>query len=421
MFKKSFILPVLVAQLVSACSGARHAPPTDEVQKFVSGKPAALQPYFSRLYVEGENNAVLNFERLGLAAMEQGQYAIAENAFDEAIERINTVYADEENAKRAKSLWSAEKVKDFKGEPYERAMAFYYRGLLYLRAGDYENARASFLEAQFQDTQSEKEEFAGDFAMMDLLAGFSSRCAQDTTRDDELTKAALSRDPALGPIAGSDRRFLAIVETGSGPRKEAKGKHSEQMVVTDTGSSGGTMAVSAGERELGPTVHAADVYYQASTRGGRPVQAILDGKAQFKDATDGIGDVAISTSSIATQLGNSAGTMAGSYVGLGMLAFGLASKIASAATTPDADVRYWETLPRDVYAVAAAKTPDETLAAKGSAGETTFSMRADGPTCGIAWARVGTSGPTGAGNTQTADAGSGTRDAAFRQGLATVF
>ena len=29
-----------------------------------------------------------------------------------------------------------------KGEPYERAMVYYYRGLIFLRNGDYENARA---------------------------------------------------------------------------------------------------------------------------------------------------------------------------------------------------------------------------------------------------------------------------------------
>lgn len=421
MINKSILAFVVIAQLLSACSGARHTPQGDEVQKFVSGKPAGLQPYFSRLYVEGENNAVLNFERLGLAAMEQGQYAIAEESFDEAIKRINTVYADDPNAKRAKSLWSAEKVKDFKGEPYERSMAFYYRGLLYLRAGDYENARASFLEAQFQDTQSEKEEFAGDFAMMDLLAGFSSRCAQDASRDAELTKAAVSRDPALAPLADEQHRFLAIVETGAAPRKEAKGKHREQMVVTDAGA-GGEVQLRAGERDLGPTVHAADVYYQASTRGGRPVQSILDGKAQFKDTTDGIGDAALASSSIATQIGNSAGSLAGSYVGLGMLAVGLASKIVSASTTPDADTRYWETLPRDVYAVTMASSPADTIAVKGSGSDAALSMHAEGAACSIAWGRVGTSSSPAAGaGTQTADAGSGERDAAFRQGLTTVF
>jgi len=417
MIKKSILSFVVLAQTLSACSGARHAPPTDEIQKFVSSKPAALQAHFSRLYVEGENSAVLNFERLGLAAMEQGEYAIAENAFDEAIKRINTVYADDENAKRAKSLWSAEKVKDFKGEPYERSMAFYYRGLLYLRAADYENARASFLEAQFQDTQSEKEEFAGDFAMMDLLAGFSSRCAEDSTRDAELTKAAVSRDGTLAPLAESNHRFLAIVETGAAPRKEAKGKHSEQMVVTDPGPSG-ALVLRSGERELGPTVLAGDVYYQASTRGGRPVQAILDGKAQFKDATDDIGDVALTTSSIASQLGSSAGSLAGSYVGLGMMAFGLASKIASAATTPDADVRYWETLPRDVYAVALPSVPADKIVAGTSGSETALTMRSDGTACSIAWGRAGTAAPAAAGGgAQTADA----RDAGFRQGLSTTF
>jgi tetratricopeptide (TPR) repeat protein len=418
MMRKSFVSLVIALQLLSACSAARKAPSNDELQKFVAGKPAALQPYFSRLYVEGENNAVLNFQRLGLAAMEQGEYPVAEEAFDEAIARINTVYADDENAKRAKSLWSAEKVKDFKGEPYERAMAFYYRGLLYLRASDYENARASFLQAQFQDTQSEKEEFAGDFALMDLLAGFSSRCADDATRDAELTKAAVSRDPSLAPLAEADHRSLAIVETGSGPRKQAEGKHGEKMVVVDAGSSVAPDVRGGGE-DVGSPVHAADVYYQASTRGGRPVQAILDGKAEFKDTTDTVGDAALATANVATQMANYGGSLAGSYVGLGMLAVGIVSKIASAATAPDADVRYWETLPRDVYAVSSAKALPSDLSASAAGSEAALTMRAESPTCSIAWGRVGTSGASA--GTQTAAAGSSARDEAFRQGLSTIF
>ncbi|MEC8183119.1 MAG: hypothetical protein VX123_13805 [Pseudomonadota bacterium] len=44
----------------------------------------------------------------------------------------------------ARSNFAREDVKDFKGEPFERAMVFYYLGLSYLALGDFENARASF-------------------------------------------------------------------------------------------------------------------------------------------------------------------------------------------------------------------------------------------------------------------------------------
>ena len=55
----------------------------------------------------------------------------------EALDRIEAVYADNAKAEAARSKFTKENAKDFKGEPYERAMAYYYRGLAYLAEGDY--------------------------------------------------------------------------------------------------------------------------------------------------------------------------------------------------------------------------------------------------------------------------------------------
>ena len=41
-------------------------------------------------------------------------------------------------------------------------MTYYYRGLLFMARGDYENARASFRSAEYQDTISSNETYAGD-------------------------------------------------------------------------------------------------------------------------------------------------------------------------------------------------------------------------------------------------------------------
>ena len=58
-----------------------------DAQQFASDKPAPLQPIFQALYIEGEHNAVLNLDYLGLAAMENGEYAIAEPFLAEWIAR----------------------------------------------------------------------------------------------------------------------------------------------------------------------------------------------------------------------------------------------------------------------------------------------------------------------------------------------
>ncbi len=103
-----------------------------------------LQPVVQQLLQEGDRNFVLNHLRLGVQAMEIGQYDVAAQSFDQALGIITSVYADSESAARARSLWIEEGSKDFRGEPYERAMAFYYRGLLDLMDGEYDTARSSF-------------------------------------------------------------------------------------------------------------------------------------------------------------------------------------------------------------------------------------------------------------------------------------
>ncbi|SPC20286.1 hypothetical protein [Cupriavidus taiwanensis] len=89
-----------------------------EADRFVADKPAELQRILHTLYMEGEWNAVLNLDLLGLAAIEAGRPRLAERAFDMAAARILRMYADDPNARQARSLWSAESVKDWKGEPY---------------------------------------------------------------------------------------------------------------------------------------------------------------------------------------------------------------------------------------------------------------------------------------------------------------
>lgn len=306
---------------------------------WVDAKPQALRKFYSALLRDGEYNAVANFAKLGRAAMAVGEYTTAEWAFDAALDRIEAIYANDEAAKAARSKFNTESIKDFKGDPYERAMAYYYRGLLYLRTGDYGNARASFVSAEYQDTVSEAEEFQSDFALMNFMAGWSARCMGSEALASDSFAAAAKIEPALGePPAGTT--MLHIAETGMGPVKLMRGQGGQMVgLVPSVDFTPQDVAPKLGSTTF---ARAADINFQATTRGGRKFDAVMNGKVAFKNTMGTVSDIAsTATSLLADQLG-----VAGSVLGL-LGAFGAGA--ASDATKTQVDVRYWDTLPDAIF------------------------------------------------------------------------
>lgn len=389
---------IAVAAALISLAGCAHmeggfpAQSNPEADAFAGKAPEKLQPFYRALYLEGERNAVLNFNHLGLAAMETGHWDIAKKSFDQAIQRIDSIYADDENARQAKSIWNKEKVKDWKGEPYERAMAYYYRGLLYLKDGEFDNAAAAFRAADYQDTQAEQEAFQGDFGLMPFLAAWAQNCRGNGGVAKDLYSQAISKDKALQPLS-IDERFLVLVDSGRGPVKYGDGKFKEVLkfrAAPDAKDS--LVVVDAGGKAL-PVHLVGDVQFQAETRGGRAVDGILNGKAQWKENTDTAGQVATSVGMASMQAGmmNNNDNMA-QFGALASFA-GLFAQVAAQAMTPEADTRAWGSLPSTIYVASAAVAPtDLKLGLKFDAG--TGEQTRDLPIiakhqdCGFAWSRT---------------------------------
>jgi hypothetical protein len=329
-----------------------------EAAQFIQDKPDPLKPFMRSLYMEGEWNAVLNLDMLAVASLDAGHPEFAEHALDMANERILRVYADDPNAEKAKSLWSAESVKDWKGEPFERAMSFYYRGLLYLNAGDYQNARASFLQADIQNSFGQYEKYDGNnFPLMRWLAAWSSHCDGDdaTAKDLAGRASADASDPFFQGQPGRFPDYLVIYEVGRGPMKIATGAKKNVLAFQPQGDAADPV-ITYGATPVKPIVQAfaADIDTVAMTRGGRPIQGILDGKAVFQDNAQTVSDVAGAVSSGAMQalasntsnldLARNLGVLgaAGSFISL-------VAGTVSHATKTETDTRYWQTLPKKIY------------------------------------------------------------------------
>lgn len=318
-------------------------PYPEEINAYLANRQEKLREYYRVLYYDGEHNAVLNFQRLGLLAMELGHYDDAEKAFDGALDRIEAFYGKDKQAEKATSATRLEVNKDFKGEPYERAMAYYYRGLLFLRKGDYDNARASFKAAEYQDTVSNDETYQSDFGLLIYLQGWASHCAGDKSQAEDSFADAARVDPKLKAPGPADN-LLILSELGNGPVKATDGQYQEKMVFregTGFAENGAIVTLGSGKTTRAwPLTPAANIYTQASTRGGRAIDGILNGKAQFKAGLE-------TTSALASTVGSSMVQQMGGNMlyaqGAGMLL-----NAFSKTVRPTADIRMWDSLPATI-------------------------------------------------------------------------
>jgi len=83
-----------------------------------------------------------------------------------------------------------------------------------------------------------------------------------------------------------------------------------------------------------------DLTYQAATRGGRAMDAILARKAAIKKTGDALGDIATVPGIILTDSENTRDA------GLALLGVGLAGKAVGGSVEPRADTRTWNNLPQ---------------------------------------------------------------------------
>jgi len=310
------------------------------------GAVARLRPVADK----PDENFVLNNCRLGLAALADYDLDESESAFLRAYEVINSVGVNEGGRSVGAALVD-EKLKIWKGEPYERAMANFYLGLVYYMQRDYNNARAAFENALFKlrdygDAKDKKDDYRrveSDFSLACIMLG---RCWQRLGRED-LARANFDRAAAghryLKTIADAalhaDSNVLLVVAVGHGPRKFRN-------------ADGAFVGLGPTPREVGPvplpsvSVDGKPVDLASANRPPVDLLALAqDRKWQSIDTIRAVKSV-LGTGLIAAGAIDSATDRHGRRAGtdLALIGAGLLLK-----ATSQADVRQWETLPRSVF------------------------------------------------------------------------
>lgn len=294
----------------------------------------------------------------GLNAFRRSEWSDAERYFDEALVRIQQYYADSAAAERARSLWYSEGRKTFLGEPYERAMVFFYRGLLYWHSGDLDNARAAFRGGQIQDAFAEEEQFRCDFALLLYLDAILSGHFEDVASVESLRRAWSELKPSLPPPETA-QRFIILAEAGGAPRKIRDGIGGERLLyrrARTVGAHGVRVRLAGSDMVVEENLWSLeDLFFQASTRGGRAVDHILKGKAAFRDAfsdqheaLSALSGAGMITASVVS--GRRSGDVATIAASIGISAT-IAAAMA-ARVDARADTRAWNNLPERIFAKA---------------------------------------------------------------------
>ena len=311
-----------------------------------------LAESYIRKAARDETNGALHYLHIGVSALQEGDTQLAERAFDKALLVIEKIYGGDASAQQARQKYQAESDKVFRGEPYERAMAYYYRGVLYLMAEDFENARASFRSAFLQDSLAGSHTYQQDFALLAYLEGWASQCNGDAAlaKDAFAVARQYNQDLKL-PSASADT--LVLAEHGEAPIKYTEGKHDELLKIKASD------AQTPGDFHLadsGKLANVESISFQATTRGGREFDAILKGQVQYKESAQSAADTAAvvaDTASLATNVLIQSGAVdeALDSFGIGFAAdiFSSVMKSKAEKTNPTADTRSWQNLPDRVH------------------------------------------------------------------------
>jgi hypothetical protein len=286
--------------------------------------------------------------------MQAGDFEKAKRYLDDALTTLGGIYGKDASAKKARGYFTAEAKKTFIGEPYERSMAYVYRGILYWMDGELDNARACFRSAEFEDSDAADKTYAGDWVLPDYLDGLAS-AKMGGDGSDAFDRAQGSAKNLKLPAYDTAANVLFFFEFGPGPAKVAGGEYGEQLRFSVPPPNVASVHLKIDTTEV-PVAPTDDLGFQATTRGGRVMDHVLGNKAVFKSTTDTIGNVAL--------IGG-LGTAAFSHdrtaqqVGLGVALAGLVGKAISAATAPEADVRTCDNLPRFVSFATIPLSPGE--------------------------------------------------------------
>ena len=191
----------------------------NEVKPLDIDSNASILEYHKPVVPVGNTNYALNELMRGLLFFDLGDYLDSDVRFANACSVMEQITGDKGRETAAVVL--DERAKTYKGEPYERATAYFYRGLCRYRLGDYSGALAAFRHSLACDgeTRTDKQEELEDFSVSQFMAAFCyERLGERANAQTALNIARkYSLDNQYLTPSSLAKNFVAVVGVGEGP------------------------------------------------------------------------------------------------------------------------------------------------------------------------------------------------------------
>jgi tetratricopeptide (TPR) repeat protein len=349
-FPCRLLLAMLCLVSVALLSGCAEDQTIDQaVSDYVIGDYGHARNLLRPLADKTDENFVLNNCRLGSVDLADYYINDAQKDFLRAYEVINSVGVNN-GGRTLGAVVIDEKIKIWKGEPFERAMANFYLGLTYYIQQDYPNARGAFENALFKlrdygeegdDKGEQYSQAESNFALGFLML---AKCYQRLDRPDDARKnfeRAVQYRPELRNLADFDinqkSNVLLVIDFGYGPYKR---KNVDGAIV----------GFAPTPAEAGPIPRPMIVVDGQTLDLEHMNRPPVDLLALAQDRRwQSIDTIRVVKSALGTGL-----IAAGAYEGLRQhsdpgLALGLIAAGVVLKATSQADVRQWEMLPRTTF------------------------------------------------------------------------
>lgn len=308
------------------------------------------------------SSPLYDLERISLLTL-SGEKNAAHAAMTNFVTNLELLY-DPASEEEAISLWHGENAKVFMGDNHERATLYALLAMSAIERGEYEDALRCVKNGLLADTSSDpKESYSSDYALLNYL-GYVAASYQGDKETASNYKAEMrtnlsdkgfdinNKKRTWANLADDSRALpnaFIVAWTGTAPEYIRGGEYHEIRHVVPGKDEIQTVTLEAVRGEITAVNGLADINFQATTRGKRVMDEVLEDKANVKAGLKAssnfliAGGMACFLACSQTNDGRAQAVLG--IIGGACVTCGLTFHVVGACVNPDADIRSWKCLP----------------------------------------------------------------------------